>query len=92
MGVRLEVVGHGVFDARLGASLLEACEAAGVPMQSDCGGFAACNACRAFVVAGRDGLTPVTDEEEPFLDADDQRLGCQARLVGPCTIRLDPGL
>jgi ferredoxin len=71
-------------------SLLEACEAAGIPMDSACGGFAACNSCRVDVISG--ALTPLDELELPFLDAPGQRLGCQARLVaGPVAVRLAPG-
>ena len=38
MTVRLEVAGHGVFDVAAGGTLLEACEAVGVPMLAECGG------------------------------------------------------
>ena len=90
---RLIVEGHGAVDVDPGVSLLEACEDAGLPMDSDCGGCAACNACRVTVLDGADALTPQGLEEGPFLDAPDQRLGCQARLVGGIVrVRLDPGL
>ena len=72
-----------------GTSLLEVCDAHGLPMETACGGFAACNSCRVRVVAGE--LSPVDDAEEPFLDRPDQRLGCQARVVGDVTVTLDPG-
>lgn len=89
---RLTVEGHGSVEAAVGASLLEVCDAARVPMETECGGFAACNSCRVVVLSGADGLTPVEFAEEPFLDADDQRLGCQARLCGgDVTVRLAPG-
>ncbi len=77
-------------EAAAGTSLLEACEAAGIPMESACGGFACCNSCRVEVESGE--LTPLLPEEEPFLDGPRQRLGCQARVVGgPVSIRLAPG-
>ena len=74
-----------------GTSLLEACEAAHIPMDSACGGFAACNSCRVDVLGGAEHLTPLLPEEEPFLDGPDQRLGCQARVQGPVHVRLAPG-
>lgn len=91
MNVRLRVEGFETFEVPVGASLLEACEAAGVPMESACGGFACCNSCRVQVLDDGAGLSPRLPEEEPFLDAPDQRLGCQARLLGPAAIRLAPG-
>lgn len=89
---RVEVDGFAPFEAEPGVTLLDACEAVGVPMQSDCGGFAACNACRVRVIEGADHLGPVDPAEEAFVDADDQRLGCQATVCGPVRVRLDPGL
>lgn len=88
---RIEVDGHGTFDVVVGDTLLEVCEAVGIPMESACGGFACCNSCRVEVVDGAAGLSPRSDEEDPFLDGPDQRLGCQARVLGPVRFRLAPG-
>lgn len=74
---------------RAGATLLEVAEAGGVPIEAACGGFAGCNTCRVVVLEGE--LSPCDAVEEPFLDAPGQRLACQALLVGPVTVRLDPG-
>lgn len=88
---RVELVDLGVaVEAPEGATLLEVCDAHGLPMETACGGFAACNSCRVRVISGE--LSPMEDVEEPFLDAPDQRLGCQARVVGDVRIRLDPGM
>lgn len=94
MSEQVSVVVEGWPAARgaLGASLLEVCEAAGIPMDSACGGFAACNSCRVDVIDGAEGLTPQIPDEDAFLDAPGQRLGCQARLAGPgVRVRLAPG-
>jgi len=73
-----------------GASLLEVCDAHGLPMETACGGFAACNSCRVRVIAGE--LSPLDPSEEPFLDCAGQRLGCQARLLqGDVVVALEPG-
>lgn len=88
---RVELVDLGVaVEARLGETLLEVCDAHGLPMETACGGFAACNSCRVRLVEGE--LSPLEDVEIPFLDAPDQRLGCQARVVGDVRVRLDPGM
>ena len=87
----VEVEGWAPFEVPAGTTLLEACEAHRVPMDSACGGFAACNSCRVEVLAGADALSPLLDEEEPFLDAPTQRLGCQARVLGAVKVRLAPG-
>jgi len=76
-------------EAPLGARLLDVCEEQGVPMDAACGGFAACNTCRVRVVEGE--LSPLEEVEAPFLDMPNQRLACQAFLVGDVTVDLDPG-
>lgn len=72
-----------------GCTLLEVAETANLPMEAQCGGFAMCNSCRVRVLSGAlDALDPV---EAPFLDRPDQRLGCQAHVVGDVVLMLDPG-
>lgn len=91
---RLLVDGHAPIEAAVGRTLLELCEGAGVPMDTACGGFAACNSCRVTVLSGAEGLDRVHPEEEAFLDRDDQRLGCQATFLDAAAtvrVRLDPG-
>ncbi len=73
----------------IGDTVLEVAEAGGVAIEAACGGFAGCNTCRVRVLSGE--LSPCDPVEEPFLDSPGQRLACQARLVGPVTLRLDPG-
>lgn len=89
---RLVVEGRGEVEAPVGATLLAACDLGGITIETECGGFAACNSCRVCVLSGMDALSPVSFDEEPFLDRADQRLGCQARLLGDVTVRLDPGI
>lgn len=89
---RVEVEGFAPFEVADGTTLLEACDANGVPMESACGGFAACNSCRVALIDGAASLSPKLDEEDGFLDRDDQRLGCQAHVHGPVRLRLDPGM
>jgi len=88
----LTLLPHAPAEVPDGTTLLDASEDLGWPLDSDCGGVAACNACRVRVVEGAHNLSARLPEEEPFLDADDQRLGCQARLYGPVVVRPDPGL
>ena len=88
----LTVEGHG--PVRVGdpdSTVLELCEAAGIDIEAACGGFACCNTCRVQVLAGAENLSSLVDEEQPFLDAADQRLGCQCRVLGPVSVRLAPG-
>ena len=73
-------------------TLLEVCLDEALPMETACGGFAACNSCRVRVLAG--ALSPVDEMEAPFLDRPDQRLGCQARVMdcpGGVRLVMDPG-
>ncbi len=86
--VRFESLDRDVPAAR-DQTLYEVCLDHDLPMEAACGGFAACNTCRVRVLAGE--LTPLEDIEEPFLDEPGQRLGCQARVIGDVTVRLEPG-
>lgn len=72
-----------------GQTLLEVCDEHGIPMETACGGFAACNSCRVRIVSGQ--LSEVDDAERAFLDGPGQRLGCQARVTGDVVVELDPG-
>ncbi|MEN9785888.1 MAG: 2Fe-2S ferredoxin [Pseudomonadota bacterium] len=85
---RVVVDGVGV-EVPSGVTLLEACDSHGLPMETACGGFAACNSCRVRVVSGV--LSDVDPAETPFLDRPEHRLGCQARVVGDVVVVLDPG-
>lgn len=86
------VQGYEPFAADDHSTLLELCEDQDIPMESACGGFATCNSCRVRVLSGADNLSPKLEEEEPFLDHDAQRLGCQATVHGPAVVRLEPGM
>ena len=88
--VRIE--GYSAFEVGQGSVLLDGCEGADVPMESACGGFAACNSCRVTVLEGAQNLSELLDEETAFLDAADQRLGCQVEILGDVVLRLDPGM
>jgi len=92
MRFRIEVEGYAPFEIDAEHSVLEACEEAGVPMDSACGGFSACNACRVRVLEGRQFCGDPLEEERAFLEQDDQRLGCQLRVSGPVVLRLDSGM
>jgi len=89
---KLVVEGEGTFQVDAGETLLDLCDALDLDMGSDCGGFAACNACRVKVLEGMENLSPLEEEERPFLDAPDQRLGCQALVTGDVRVAYDPGI
>ena len=78
--------------ADAGQTLLEVCEAADIPMECACGGFAACNSCRVDVLEGMERLSPRVEEEDAFLDHAGQRLGCQAEVRGDVSVRLASGM
>ncbi len=90
--ITVEVEGWPAFEMREDQNVLEGCEDAGVPMDSACGGFAACNACRVEILDGAEFCGVAGEEEGPFLDAPDQRLGCQLYLTGAVRLRLAPGM
>ncbi|MCO4744415.1 MAG: (2Fe-2S)-binding protein [Proteobacteria bacterium] len=89
---RVQVEGFTSADAAEGQTLLEFCEEHGIPMECACGGFAACNSCRVEVLDGEGALSPVVEEEHDFLDAPNQRLGCQAEVLGDVSVRLASGM
>lgn len=90
--MRVEVEGFPSVQVEAGCTLLEVCEGAGIPMECACGGFAACNSCRVDVLEGMAHLSPRVDEEDAFLDHEQQRLGCQATVLGPVKVRLASGM
>ena len=91
--MRIEVVDGPVLSVEPGSgkTLLEILEDAGVRIEAACGGFAACNTCRVRVQSGQESLTPLTEEEEPFLDQPQQRLACCCEPTGDVILRLEPG-
>lgn len=89
--VAVHVDGYPSFVVPAGTLLLDACEDNGVPIDSACGGFAACNSCRVAVTE-MSSLTALVEEEEPFLDAPDQRLACQCSLLADVRLCLAPGM
>ena len=51
-----------------GQTLLDALRQADVPIVHACGGHARCSTCRVRVVAGLEGCTPRTDDEQRMAD------------------------
>lgn len=61
-----------------GSSIIEPCEAAGVPFACTEG---VCGTCVINVVEGMDNLSAFTQEERDFLgDPADERLACQCKI------------
>lgn len=68
-----------------GTSILDAAEAAGVGLPSNCGGVCACTTCHVWVERGEASLSEIGDREDDKLQeaaglSPHSRLGCQARL------------
>lgn len=79
-----------------GTSLLDAADAAGVDLPSNCGGVCACTTCHVWVERGLDSLSAIEDREDDKLQeaaglTAHSRLGCQARIgVADVVVRI-PG-
>ena len=68
-----------------GTSLLDAADAAGVELPSNCGGVCACTTCHVWVEAGEGSLSEIEEREDDKLQeaaglSARSRLGCQARV------------
>jgi len=89
-GVRVLPLGA-TFEAREGASIMAAAQAAGYYWPTTCGGEARCTTCACEVLAGAAALSEMGRAERRALVAErgeavlatSVRLACQARVVGP---------
>jgi len=77
-----------------GGSLFDAGAKAGVAIETACVGKGTCGLCRVKVVAGGEGLSPYTEEEERHLGnlyhLTKVRLSCRTRVSGVVTVALAP--
>jgi 2Fe-2S ferredoxin len=71
-------------------TLLDVARRAGVPLGNSCGGVGICARCKVRVLAGAQNLTPATSVETRFAAArgfaEDERMACQAVVVGDCEV------
>lgn len=84
---------HGVFrlsypsgravQAHVGATMLEAIRAAGLPHASVCGGRGRCTTCRVRIGAGKEHLDPPNDTEQKAL----RRIGAPPAVRLACQVR-----
>ncbi len=79
-----------------GTSILDASDAAGVELPSNCGGVCACTTCHVWVERGLDSLSEIEDREDDKLQeaaglSPHSRLGCQARIGGEDVVVHIPG-
>ncbi len=93
--VTFEPGGRGA-DVAPGTTLLEAADAAGVDLPSNCGGVCACTTCHVWVEVGLVSLSQPEDREDDKLQeaaglSAHSRLACQARVgEGDVVVRI-PG-
>jgi len=74
-------------------SLLDIALAGGVEIEYACGGVGACGTCHVIVQAGRENLSPPTDEELDLVElapghTPESRLACKAVVRGDVTVRV----
>jgi adenylate cyclase len=71
-------------------TVLDVARRSGVPLGNACGGVGVCTRCRVTVLAGAENLTPQTEVEIRFGRsrgfADDERMACQAVVLGECEV------
>ncbi len=74
------------FEASEGDDLLEVLQSNGYPIETSCGGVAACGLCRVVVQVGQEQLSPIRIEELHHLGAEASllgtRLACQSKVRG----------
>jgi 2Fe-2S ferredoxin len=79
-----------------GTSLLDAADAAGVELPSNCGGVCACTTCHVWVEAGLPSLSEIEEREDDKLQeaaglSSHSRLACQAKVGGADVVVRVPG-
>jgi ferredoxin len=81
-------------ECAVGATLFDAGGQVGISIETACVGKGTCGLCRVKVVAGADGLSPYSDEEERHLGnlyhLTKVRLSCRTRVTGDVTVELAP--
>jgi 2Fe-2S ferredoxin len=84
--------GHEPTEHPAGVTLLQAAVKGRVHLPHYCGGNCSCGSCRVLIVQGAGNLSKPQGREEMVLGAgrikNGERLGCQARLAGPVTVRI----
>jgi 2Fe-2S ferredoxin len=83
-------------EVRRGTTILDAAEAAGVDLPSNCGGVCACTTCHVWVDAGLASLSAIEEHEDDRLQeaaglGPRSRLGCQARVEDEDVVVRIPG-
>jgi len=90
--VTLDLEGHGAVDVTPGTTILAAAREAGVDVPHYCGGTCSCGTCRVEILSGADQLSAAAGREQMVLGAErtraGDRLACQARILGPASVRV----
>lgn len=88
----LTVEGSAPVEVSGGHSILQAAVLNGIDISHYCGGMASCGTCKVEVVDGAENLLPPDGREQMVLGSQStaagHRLACQARVVGPVTVRI----
>ncbi|MFT5680739.1 MAG: ferredoxin [Myxococcota bacterium] len=88
----LEFEGSAPIPVPGGTTILAGAGVAGVDLDHYCGGMASCGTCKVTVVTGAENLMDADGREQMVLGSQStaagHRLACQARVVGPVTVRI----
>ena len=72
-----------------GGKLLKIGLDAGFPIEHACGGNGFCTTCMCEVTEGADNISELNDREENMgITGEPERLTCQAKVEGDCTVRI----
>ena len=90
--VRVEFESGEVSEQRPGTTVLHAAIKMDVSLPHYCGGHCSCGSCRIVIIEGAENLSRPQGREEMVLGPgrikNGERLGCQARILGPVRIRI----
>lgn len=74
--------------AKTDETILDVARRAGVPIGNSCGAIGICARCRVRILSGAENLTPPTAIETQIAQRrklePDERLACQAVVIGDC--------
>lgn len=75
-----------------GTTVLVAARHQDIDISHYCGGMASCGTCRVVIREGADNLSPIEPREQMVLGHESassgDRLACQARILGPVSVKV----
>ena len=87
----IENMGQKEVTGKAGSTALRLLHENNIDWMHACGGKGRCTTCKLIPIAGAEGLGPVTDVEMRYRAAGNlaptERLACQVKVTGNCTIR-----